>query len=182
MRSSILALVLLLTCVGCRSTGVGADSPADMDPTGGDLAGAGLGCLELGTVVSLGGDVENAHKLLPGRWLACAYTTPYNLGAYALPVGFAGLEFVEDDSVTQAPAGGGHWFFLVNAADGSIVRDSDVDGGGIFLYNPLPGPDFEQIALEETGKSSDVDAAFRDGPRQLHLDDGAGFEGAFAPF
>jgi hypothetical protein len=182
MRSSVLAFVLLLTGVGCQSTPLPiGDGNGDMGPTGGaDLANPdwALACLQAGTAVSLGGDVKNAQKLLPGIWLACGYT-PGSLGAYPLPAGFAGLEFVEDDSVTQHQGGGGHWFFLETTADGSVVRASD--GGGIFLYNPLPGPDFEQIALEQTGKSSDVDAVFKEGPRQLHLDDGAGFEAAFAP-
>lgn len=197
MRLSMLACVLVLTCVGCRSTAlptgdgngagtVGAgNGVADMaSPVGSpDLAhpDASVACSEPdGTVVSLGGDVENAQKLLPGRWLACSHSGG-SLGAHALPAAFAGLEFEEDDSVTQNQGGGGHWFFLETAADGSIVRGSGFDGGGVFLYNPFPGPDFEQIALEQTGTSSDYDVAFSDGPRKMHLDDGAAFEAVFAP-
>ena len=193
MRVSILAGVVLLSCVGCKSTplptggGAGtATTPlADMAPADNvvDLGNppASVACGEPdGTVVSLGGDVTNAQKLLPGRWLDCSHS-PGSLGPYPLPASFAGLEFEEDDSVTQASSGGGHWYFLETAADGSIVRGTGFDAGGVFLYNPFPGPDFEQIALEQTGKSADFNVAFTDGPRKLRLDDGASFQATFAP-
>ena len=61
------------------------------------------------------------------------------------------------------------------------MRSTGFDGGGVFLYNPFPGPDFEQIALEQTGTSADFNTAFTDGPRKLRLDDGASFQATFAP-
>ena len=194
MRAPLLLGMLLITCVGCKSDplpgGGGGGGGGDVTTPGGDMASgttttpnppASVACGEPdGTVITLAGDVKNAQKLLPGRWQACTHLTG-SLGGYALPASFVGLEFEEDDSVTQNPGGGGHWYFLETAADGSIVRGSGFDGGGIFLYNPFPGPDFEQIALEQTGTSSDFNAAFSDGPRKLHLDDGASFSATFAP-
>ena len=92
-----------------------------------------------------------------------------------------GIEFTADDSVTGAPSGGGHWYFLESRADGSIQRGQGFDGQGTFLYNPAPGPDFEQIHLSASGRYDDFTVAFADAPRKMRLLGPSSFTALFVP-
>jgi hypothetical protein len=193
MRASLIGLIIVFAGVGCRSPAIPSTGPGslvgmdmapsldmdaiDMSPSGPDH-GRGLAsecALPDGSPVSVG-DLATARKLLPGRWWTCSRTST-TLGPWPA-IDFAGIELAADDSVTGAPSGGGRWYLLSLTAGGALERIPGADAQGIFLYNPLPGPDFEQIALEKTGQSVDYNASFTDGPRKLSLQ-GSSFSGKF---
>jgi hypothetical protein len=186
MRSLTIGFVIFLAAAGCRSQSVplgGEESTGDVLDMTTALPDHGRGlanlCVGSSTSPVAVGDLTTARGLLPGRWLSCSRPSD-NLGPWPA-IDFAGLEFVNDDSVTPASSGGGRWFLMaLTASGGSLERIPVADAQGIFLYNPLPGPDFEQIALEKGGQSIDYNVSFADGPRKMTMSDGASFTAVFA--
>lgn len=167
MRALLLPFVIVLASAGCKSGSLPMDA-LDMDignPDHGRGVAAECDLTAAGVPV---GDLATARALLPGRWLNCSRPSD-DLGPWT-GIDFAGLEFVTDDSVTPAAAGGGRWFYLSpNRPDGPLERIPVPEAEGTFLYNPLPGPDFEQIALQKDAGSIDYQLFFTEGPRKLRM-------------
>jgi hypothetical protein len=106
------------------------------------------------------GDLATAQSLLTGRWRLCS-TSSKTIGPWT-PASFGGIEFTSD----------GQFFVL----DASGVR-GDVQGS--VLYNPSPGPDWEQIALRSRGQGDDYTVSFSDGPRRLRMTGPNSFSASF---
>ena len=194
MRVFVLATIVFVAA--CRSVAVplgGDGDPAGSGGAAGSGAGGGGGivgdpdlgvdpnaCSEPdGSVVRIGGDLAVAQELLPARWGLCSRSSD-TFGPWS-PAALAGVEFVADDSVTQAQAGGGRWYFLTRAADGTVARGQGFGAEGTFLYNPLPGDDWEQISMSSGGQYADFTVAFTDGPRKLRLVGPSSWTAIFAP-
>jgi hypothetical protein len=159
MRSLLLTVML----VGCSSNalpGGGATTVVgdpDLGPVGNGGGGGGGGgggvCVPGqpdGAALPVG-DLATAQALLTHRWKLCSANSD-SLGPWK-PASFGGIEFTSD----------GQFFVL----DASLARANDVLG--LVLYNPLPGPDWEQIALRVRGQGDDYMVSFSDGPRRLRL-------------
>ena len=164
MRSIVLSVML----VGCSTNALpgGGATTVVGDPDLGPVGGGGGGCGMCvpgqadGAALPVG-DLATAQALLTGRWKLCSASSD-GLGPWK-PASFGGIEFTGD----------GQFFVL----DTSLARADDVLG--LVLYNPLPGPDWEQIALRVRGQGDDYTVSFSDGPRRLRLTGPSAYSASF---
>jgi hypothetical protein len=154
--------------VGCSTNALPGTSAGTVvsDP---DLGGEGGGGGGGGGVCVAGqsdgaalpvGELATAQSLLTARWRLCS-TTSNTIGPWT-PASFGGIEFTGD----------GQFFVL----DTSLGRG---DVQGLVQYNPLPGPDWEQIALRVRGQGDDYIVSFSDGPRRLRMTGPNSFSASF---
>lgn len=181
-------LVAALLPLACRTSSLPGDS-SDLAAVDGfvrsDLAIGDYRALAAhcgapdGPIVPLP-DLANAKARLPGLWGVCSQSSA-TLGPWT-PPSFAGIEFVADDSVTPAQAGGGRWYFLARGSDGTIARGQGFDAQGTFLYNPFPAGDSEQVHLMSGGSYADFTVAFERDPVKMRMLGPNSFSALFASF
>ena len=161
MRTILLSVIL----VGCSTNALpgGGATTVVSDPDLGPVGGGGVGMCTPGqadgTALPIA-DLATAQTLLGGRWRLCS-TNSNTIGSWT-PASFGGMEFTSD----------GQFFVL----DTSLARG---DVQGLVLYNPLPGPDWEQIALRVRGQGDDYIVSFSDWPRRLRLTGPNSFSASF---
>jgi hypothetical protein len=169
MRSLLLGVIFVVGCSTNALPGGGATTVVgdpDLGPVGSGGGGGGGGgegtCVPGqpdGAALPVG-DLATAQTLLTGRWRLCS-TSSNTIGSWT-PASFGGIEFTSD----------GQFFVL----DTTLARG---DVQGLVMYNPLPGPDWEQIALRVRGQGDDYMVSFSDGPRRLRLTGPNSFSASF---
>jgi hypothetical protein len=145
-----------VTIVGDPDLGVRGGGGGGGSGNGGGMCIAGQ---PDGAALSVGA-LATAQSLLTGRWRLCS-TSSNTIGPWT-PASFGGIEFTSD----------GQFFVL----DANLARG---DVQGILQYNPLPGPDWEQIALRSRGQGDDYIVSFSDGPRRLRMTGPNSFSASF---